>query len=145
MAILVDTGVLYALADEDDAWHGRARAWVEAVSEILIVPVTVLPEVTYLLQTRLGPAAERRFIESIASGELEIDAVARRDTPRCLELMGRYPELGFVDVSIVAVAERLRIAVIATTDRRHFSRVRPQHVAAFELVPRVASPAGGAL
>jgi hypothetical protein len=35
----------------------------------------------------------------------------------------------------VAVAERLRIAGIATIDRRHFSIVRPRHVDAFTLLP----------
>jgi uncharacterized protein len=43
--------------------------------------------------------------------------------------------MGFVDLSIVSVAERLKIATIATTDRAHFARVRPKHVAAFRLVP----------
>ena len=133
--ILVDTGVLYALADRDDAWHGRTRAWVEGVSELLLVPVTVLPEVTYLLHARLGPAAERAFIRSVAAGELEIDALRRRDLERCSELMERYPGLGFVDVSIVAVAERLKIRTLATIDRRHFGRVAPKHVASLHLVP----------
>jgi hypothetical protein len=133
--ILVDTGVLYALADRDDAWHRRTRAWVEGVSELLLVPVTVLPEVTYLLHARLGPAAERAFIRSVAAGELEIDALRRRDLERCSELMERYPELGFVDVSIVAVAERLKIRTLATTDRRHFGRVAPKHTASLHLVP----------
>jgi predicted nucleic acid-binding protein len=49
--------------------------------------------------------------------------------------MARYPELGFVDVSLVAVSERLKISAIATTDRRHFSRIRPKHTAAFRLLP----------
>ena len=34
-----------------------------------------------------------------------------------------------------AVAERLKLKVIATTDRRDFSRIRPRHVKSFELVP----------
>ena len=41
--------------------------------------------------------------------------------------------LGTVDASVVAAAERLGITAVATTDRRHFSVVRPSHVAAFEL------------
>jgi len=36
---------------------------------------------------------------------------------------------------IVAIAERLGLSTIATTDRRHFASVRPRHVAAFRLVP----------
>ena len=33
------------------------------------------------------------------------------------------------------IAERLRLTTIATTDRRHFSTIRPTHVEAFELLP----------
>jgi predicted nucleic acid-binding protein len=60
MAILVDTGVLYALADRDDAWHARADEFVAACAEVLLVPVPVSPETTYRLRTRLGAVAEQR-------------------------------------------------------------------------------------
>ena len=43
--------------------------------------------------------------------------------------------LGFVDASIVAMAERLKLPSLVTTDRRDFARVRPAHVAAFQLLP----------
>lgn len=38
--------------------------------------------------------------------------------------------------AIVAIAERLNVRRILTLDRRHFSVIRPQHCAAFELLPR---------
>lgn len=44
--------------------------------------------------------------------------------------------LGAVDASVVAVAEWLGLAEIATVDRRHFSVVRPRHLDAFTLLPR---------
>jgi predicted nucleic acid-binding protein len=40
--------------------------------------------------------------------------------------------LGFVDASVVALAERLEITQIATLNHRDF---RPHHVDAFELLP----------
>jgi predicted nucleic acid-binding protein len=49
--------------------------------------------------------------------------------------MRRYPDIGFVDATIVAMAERLRIETIATTDRRHFAEVKPRHTKAYQLVP----------
>ena len=136
MAVLVDTGILYALADADDAWHKRARAWVEEDgAELLIVPVTVLPEVAYLLHTRLGPASELAFIQSAHAGEFEIEALRQQDLTRSSELMRRYPVLGFVDTTVVAMAERLKIESIATTDRRHFASVSSRHNRTFTLVP----------
>jgi predicted nucleic acid-binding protein len=135
MAVLVDTGILYALADADDRWHEPAIAWLEDVLELLIVSVTALPEVAYLLHTRLGAAAELAFVQSLAAGELEIEDLRRPDLARCGDVMRRYPEIGFVDASIVVIAERLKIEAIATTDRRHFQGIRPKHTKAFSLVP----------
>ena len=68
----------HALGDADDAWHERARDWTDAVTELLIVPVTVQPEVAYLLDERLGAAAELAFVQSAASGELEIEPLRHR-------------------------------------------------------------------
>jgi uncharacterized protein len=59
------------------------------------------------------------------------------DALRVVELVARYHDLplGTVDASVVAAAERLGVTEIATVDRRHFSVVRPQHAAAFALLP----------
>ncbi len=135
MPLLLDTGFIYALADRDDAWHERAREYFERVREVCVVPAPVIPEVAYLVRQRLGPDRERRFIASLAHGELDVEAIGLADYRRCLALMQQYGEIGFVDASVVAVAERLRLRVIATTDRRHFRRIKPSHAAAFELVP----------
>lgn len=56
---------------------------------------------------------------------------------RIAELVAHYHDLplGTVDASVVVAAERLSVTTIATIDRRHFSVVRPRHVAAFELLP----------
>jgi len=49
--------------------------------------------------------------------------------------MEAYGDLGFVDTTVVAIAERLKVSSIATTDRRHFAAVRPAHRERFVLVP----------
>jgi len=95
----------------------------------------VVPEVCYLMRERLGATAERRFVESLAAEELALEDIAVGDVKRCAALLQLYPQIGFVDASVVAVAERLRLRVIATTDRRHFGSIRPKHVPTFELVP----------
>ena len=135
MPLLVDTGVLYALADRSDAWHGRVKTLFAANHESLLTPVTVLPEVTYLLATRLGAQAKRAFLHSLVNGELTIEPLTAADLRRALELLGDYPDIGFVDATVIAMAERLKLKTIATTDRRHFTTVKPRHVAQFTLVP----------
>jgi predicted nucleic acid-binding protein len=135
MALLVDTGVLYALADRRDAWHARVREYLEAHAHTLLAPVTILPEVAYLLRDRIGPHAELAFVRSIAKGELAVEPLQRGDLSRAGALMETYGELGFVDTTVVAIAERLKAESIATTDRRHFGSVRPSHRDRFLLVP----------
>ena len=135
MPLLLDTGILYALADEDDDWHERAREFIGKNRLPLVTPVSVLPEVTYLLRTRLGPEAESLFVESLAAGEITAENLTAGDLARCADLLREFGFLGFVDASVVAVAERLRLRSIVTTDRRDFQRVRPRHTAAFELLP----------
>ncbi len=135
MPIILDTGVIYALADADDNWHTRACNLVSRTRESLVVPMTVLPEVAYLLARRLGSAAERAFVHSLAAGELAVEPVLQKDLARCAELLSDYPQIGFVDASVVAVAERMRARAVATADRRHFGMIRPKHVPAFDLVP----------
>ena len=135
MPLLVDTGILYALADRTDAWHERAWRYVRSARERLLAPVTVLPEVAYLLRERISAAAETTFVASIAAGEIAVEDLAAGDWTRIAELMTRYDVLGMVDASVIAIAERLKLDTLATTDRRHFRIVQPAHVTRLTLVP----------
>ena len=142
MPLLVDTGVVYALADRSDAWHASVVALVKAAREPLLAPVTILPEITYLLATRLGLHAERAFVRSLADGEVGVEPLKAADVARASDLLGAYPDIGFVDATVVAMAERLKVKELATTDRRHFTQVHPAHVRALTLLPvrKVRSP-----
>ena len=135
--VVADTGALYAMADQDDGWHDRVREFLDTVSVDLIVPVSVLPEVCYLISAHLGATAEVQFMRSVQRGELKLEFLKKEDIARTVEVMDKYldADLGFVDASVVAVAERLKIREILTTDRRHFSLVRPRHCARFALRP----------
>ena len=97
----------------------------------------MVSEVAYLLATRLGFEPEVRFLGDLAAGAFSVAPVAARDWLRIAELVARYRDLplGTVDASVVATAERLGATDIATVDRRHFSVVRPNHAAAFTLLP----------
>jgi predicted nucleic acid-binding protein len=101
------------------------------------VPGPILTEVCYMAESRLGSETEALFLDSLASGEFELEAVDASDLARMAELVRRYADfpLGAADASVVAVAERLKTARIATLDHRHFRAVRPAHCDAFELLP----------
>lgn len=103
----------------------------------MIVPTLVITEVAYLVSTRLGSAAEVRFLGDLASGDLIMESVAASDWLRIAELVHTYSDLplGTVDASVIAAAERLSVATVATVDHRHLGVVRPQHCNRFELLP----------
>ncbi len=133
----MDAGPLYAYVDADDAHHGPSRHLLEHHPGPILVPILVVTEVTYLLATRLGASAEVRFLGDLASGALTALEVQPAEWLRMAELVAGYAHmsLGSVDASLIAAAERLGIATVATFDRRHFAAVRPRHVEAFDLVP----------
>ena len=135
--VVADTGALYALVDASDHWHRRVLEWWRGNTRPVVVPVPVLPEVTHLLATRIGPAAELAFVRAVADGEFPIEALAEEDLPRVADLMLQYADLplGFVDAAVAAAAERLGARELLTTDRRHFGLVRPRHTRAFVLAP----------
>ncbi|MBA2427122.1 MAG: PIN domain-containing protein [Actinobacteria bacterium] len=137
MALLVDSGPLYAYVDEDDRHHHACLDLLATYQGPLVVPTLVVTEVAYLIETRLGPVAEVRFLGDLAAGAFTTDPVASSDWLRIAELVWEYRDLplGTVDASVVTTGERLRIREVATLDRRHFSVVRPTHTSTFELLP----------
>ncbi|MGD9697097.1 MAG: type II toxin-antitoxin system VapC family toxin [Thermoleophilia bacterium] len=95
----------------------------------------VVTEAAFLVGRRLGWVAEARFIGDLAAGDFEVEAVAASDWERIAELVIGHADLGLgtADASVVAAAERLGIASVATLDRRHLTVVRPRHVERFTL------------
>jgi hypothetical protein len=111
--------------------------WGSAAKADLRLPVTILPEICYLVATRLGPAAESAFVLAVAGGEFVIEGLETEDLDPIARLVGTYLDLpvGFTDASVAAIAARLGTHTILTTDRRHFSVIRPTDAPAFRLVP----------
>ena len=135
--IVVATGPLVAIADADDQDHQRCLDALAQASGPFLVPTTVLTEVCYLLERELGSHAEAAFLRSFVEGTFTLVNVTTADASRMAELVETSQDLslGSVDASVVAVAERLEVTVIATLDRRHFGVVRPNHVPAFTIIP----------
>ncbi len=135
--VAIDTGVIFALADQSDSWHVRCARFLEGNRGTLIVSCAVIPEACYLLNRYLGAAAEVAFLQSLSLGEMSVDHFVNEDLSRCVELMEKYERLnlGFVDASVVAMCERRKVFDILTTDRKHFSVVRSKLDQPFQLFP----------
>ena len=135
MAVLLDTGILYAYYDRSDSWHARALGLVRSEAGGLIVPAPVIPEVDHLLGARLGAKARAVFYRALVDGDYLVADLPHDRYSRVAELNRRFADLdlGFVDAAIVTIGEATGLARIATTDRRHFVPVA--EALALELLP----------
>lgn len=135
MTLLLDTGPLVAAIDRSGNHHARCAALLESAEGPLLVPATVIVEVCWLVEER--PGIEAAFPEAVAAGEFGHVPVTTSGITRTAELVRTYADLplGAVDVSLAAIAERLKLTDVATLDRRHFTVVRAKHAKALNLLP----------
>lgn len=139
--LVADTGgLLRALArtPEGEASFPQYEAALRAASRV-IVPGLVLAEVDYFL--REDRRAMRRLVAEIfdPGTRYEYELPLPSDLARALVVDAKFKnlEMGLVDGTVVAVAERRQAYRILTTDRRDFGAVRvgPRFDRALDLVP----------
>jgi len=137
VALILDTGPLYAALDRGDRDHARCRRLIEEAGEALVVPSPVIPELDYLVSRRMGPAPMLAFLRDVKTAAYRVADLERMDYVRIVDVMDRYADqdVGFVDAAVLAVVERLNEPELATLDRRHFAVLRPRHVDVLELLP----------
>ena len=137
MALVLDTGPLYAALDRGERDHRASRRLIETASERLVIPAPVLVEVDDLGFRGGHPEVTTGLLDDIAAGAYEVFNLAASDYLRVRELCERYADsdIGFVDAAVLATVERLGETKLATLDHRHFSILRPRHVSALTLLP----------
>ena len=136
MALVLDTSVLVAALDADDAHHQRC-AELLSDGEELVIPAPVIPELDYFCRRAGEPERLLEVLEDGQRGALRIEELRASDYVRIIELSRAYTDLraGFVDSAVLAVVERLGEKRLATLDHRHFATMRPRHIEALELLP----------
>jgi predicted nucleic acid-binding protein len=137
VALILDTGPLYASLDRSDADHAACRTLIENATEPLVIPAPVLVEVDYLIGRRLQAGALVALLADITDGAYTVEDLTVGDYRRVGELCDRYADadIGFVDAAVMAIVERLEESKLATLDRRHFGLLRPRHRTSIELLP----------
>jgi hypothetical protein len=137
VALILDTGPLYASLDRSDTDHAACRALIETADEPLVIPAPVLVEVDYWIQRRLHPGALVALLADIEAGAYIVADLVAPDYPRVRELCDRQADadIGFVDAAVLAIVERLNEPKLATLDRRHFGLLRPRHRESIDLLP----------
>jgi predicted nucleic acid-binding protein len=133
-----------ALLDRRDRHHTEWRALFAADPDRWVLPWAILPEVDYLVLTRLGERVHDLWLSDLAAGVFAVKWGGEGDLAAAHGILQRHRSLrlGLVDAVVMALAERLR-ADIATLDLRDFGAVRLRHEP--RLLPRDLSTNRAAL
>ena len=138
-ALICDTGALidYLVSGAPD--HRLFRKAIDS-ARTRYVPALVLAEVDYFLRNERP--AMRRFARDLQHGAFTFAPLPIDHIRRAMEIDEQYADLGLglVDSSLVALAEDLGLARIATRDIRHFTAVRLRDGRQFELVVHPTDP-----
>jgi uncharacterized protein len=140
--IVCDTAPLVAAALYRDPDHRRCVdlfTGLRLANREILLPGPIVAEVGYLLGRKSGAQTEAFFLRSLAAGDFVPMDLTAADYTRMAELVEQYADLplGTSDASVIALAERLNVAEVATLDLRHFTVVRPRRVRSLTLLPEV--------
>jgi uncharacterized protein len=136
--IILDTGGLYAFLDADDDDHQGAKAVIDSAPGPFILSPFVLAEVDYLVQRRLGVAAECALIDDVDAGVYTSVSFGDDDMSQAATLVKKYDDLGIgiTAASVAVVAARYRTVDVLSVDERHFRTIKPLRGGdAFRLLP----------
>lgn len=70
----------------------RGRVLSDHAGE-LVVPAPVVPEAAWMIESRLGPAAEAAFLRRVTARELQVIDLDLPGYQRCIELVETYADL----------------------------------------------------
>jgi len=137
MAVVADSGAIYALYDAGDRHHKSVVRALRSERGPVILPSAILSEVDYLLREFLGVDAELDFIYGILSGEYALEPTTPNDIRRARDIIATYRDLdiGLADAAVAATADRLRIRTILTIDQRDFRVMLDHSGKPFRLLP----------
>jgi predicted nucleic acid-binding protein len=115
-SILIDSGPLIALFDQDDGYNKRITAFLRDKSWRLVSTSAVVAEVSYMLNFNVR--AQINFFEWILRRGLLLEDIKQQDIARVIELTRKYQDLpvDFADCTLVIAAEKTGIRSIISID-----------------------------
>ena len=131
-----DTGFVVALLNQSDTKHSDVIAIYQKYQQILL-PQTVLAEVAYLVGRSAGVSTVAAFLKGLSASRFHLIPLSETDVIRVSEILEEYKDsrIDFVDATVMAIAERLKITLILTLDQRDFRLFRPKHCQSLEILP----------
>jgi predicted nucleic acid-binding protein len=136
MASIADTSFVVAVAIQSDARH-QASLQILRQEETIYLTQPALAEIAYLLRRERGNLMVAHFLIGLQMSKYKLISLHEDDVIRTGVLLQEYADsrVDFVDASIAAIAERLKVTRILTLDYRDFLIIRPRHCDYFELLP----------
>ena len=133
--ILIDTGPIVALFDQDDRRHSLCLDILKAIREPLLTTWPVLAECFYLLN--FSWEVQDSLWLFIRRGGINLYDLKKEDLLRCHDLMKQYNDLpmDLADATLVTLADALDISKIFTLDHKDFSIYRFKQKRRFTLIP----------
>ena len=113
---LIDSGILIAYYNASDRYHHQVRSLFERCSSQLVTTVSCITEVMWILNTDWQ--VQNQFLNGVIREVFQCSPLLPQDFVRIAELNVQYADQGtdFVDLSLVAVSERLQIPAIVALD-----------------------------
>jgi predicted nucleic acid-binding protein len=136
---VVDAGPLVALLNAKDAAHPTCSQTISDLAKPLISSWAVLAEAAWLLRNTHGGL--RDLLRMVAEGVVACPPLDAAAANWIASYERRYADLQpqLADLTLVYLAQRERIELVFTLDRRDFLVFRNDENKAFRLVPLAAS------
>jgi predicted nucleic acid-binding protein len=114
--ILIDTGAIFALFDEDDWAHERCVRALERIHRPLVTCEAVITESCYLLRRRRD--AVDAVLANVETGFFGIPLRISHSSRQIREIFRKYGDTpaDFADACLIAMADELNIGDILTID-----------------------------
>jgi predicted nucleic acid-binding protein len=137
MIVIADTSFVVSAINQADDKYQTCQSIYRQQRDFIYLPQSTLAETAYMLGRSIGNRGVATFLFRLPQTKYRIVALTDEDLYRTAELLRQYADsrVDFVDATIIAVAERTKIARILTLDQRDFHIIRPRHAAHFELLP----------
>lgn len=105
--ITLDTSAVVAILDRSEPTHAAVVDALTGDRGPFVVPVGILAEIAYVVETKLGGRAFDAVLADVETGAYTLDC-GEDDLPRVRHLIARYESLplGFSDAVVIACAER---------------------------------------
>jgi uncharacterized protein len=133
--VLVDTGPIVAILSESDEHHESCVEELQLIKGPLLTCWPVITEAAWLL--RAYPVAIGRLLSSFDGRPFELLPLNETDLSGIAGILAKYKGLGIqlADAALVHLANRERIELMFTLDRRDFGVLRLASGKKLRLIP----------